>query len=196
MKADGKRKVAVRNTVPGARIVLALRAALCCLLFGSSPASAADDGARAPAVSDPATLKAAFLYNFALYTSWPPGAATGFALCAFGRDDLGPALDALAGKTVDGKPVQVRRVDSIGDARSCQLLYVSEATGASLASVARGLQGAPVLVVSDAAGAAEQAMIQIEPDASRLAFSVNLGRVRAAGLDVSARLLRLARSVR
>lgn len=179
---------------------LARRAALCSVLFGLLSGFAlplaADDGRRPPAVSDPATLKAAFLYNFALYTTWPSAAATGFALCAFGRDELGPALDALAGKVVDGKPVQVRRVDSLVEARSCQLLYVSEATGASLPSVARGLQAAPVLIVSDAAGAAEQAMIQIEPDGSRLAFSVNLGRVRAAGLDVSARLLRLARSVR
>lgn len=178
----------------------ALRAALGGVLFsllsGFAPALAADDGRRPPVVSDPATLKAAFLYNFALYTSWPPAAATGFALCAYGRDDLGSALDALAGKAIDGKLVQVRRVDSLVEARSCQLLYVAEATGASLPSVASGLRTAPVLVVSDAAGAAEQAMIQIEPDGSRLAFSVNLGRVRAAGLDISARLLRLARSVR
>lgn len=170
-------------------------AAIVLLAVAALPAMA-EEARRAPVASDPAALKAAFLYNFALYTTWPIGQTESFVLCSYGRDDLGSALDALAAKQLDGKPVQVRRVDGVAEAKSCQLLYVSGAAGASLGSIVRALQAQPVLVVSDAAGAAEHAMIHIEPDGNRLAFGVNLPRVRAAGLDLSAKLLRLARSVR
>lgn len=166
------------------------------LLAASLLPAAAEEARRAPAASDAASLKAAFLYNFALYTTWPTGQSPSFVLCSLGRDELGSALDALTAKQVDGKPVQVRRVESAIEAKSCQLLFVSEASAGSLGSVARALQAHPVLVVSDAAGAADLAMIHIEPDGSRLAFGVSLQRVRAAGLDLSAKLLRLARSVR
>lgn len=174
----------------------AARFAAIVLLAASVQPAMAEEARRAPVASDPAALKAAFLYNFALYTTWPTGQAASFVLCSYGRDDLGRALDALAAKQLDGKPVQVRRVEGVAEAKSCQLLYVSDAAGPSLGSVARALQAHPVLVVSDAVGAAEHAMIHIEPDGNRLAFGVNLPRVRAAGLDLSARLLRLARSVR
>lgn len=189
MKTTGQRKRALRRATAAMAIVLALCAA--------ATRSFANDEARRPsAAGDPASLKAAYLYNFALYTTWPIGQAASVALCSYGRDDLGVALDALAGRQIDGKPVQVRRIDSVNEAKSCHLLYVSEGAAGSLAPVARALQASPVLVVSDAAGAAEHAMIQIEPDGNRLAFAVNLPRVRSAGLDLSAKLLRLARSVR
>ena len=52
-----------------------------------------------------------------------------------------------------------------------------------------------MLIVSDT-GNLDAAMILIEADGNRLAFSVNLARVRQAGLDVSSKLLRLARTVK
>lgn len=176
-----------------ARRLAALVAALALAL--PLRATGLQDGPR-PAVGDLAALKAAFLYNFALYTTWPGRPADEFALCAFGRDELGTAFDALTSKQIDGRPVQVRRIGTASEAKQCRVLYVSEAAAASLAQIAQALHAEPVLVVSDAAGSLEQAMIQIEPDGKRLAFSVNVSRLRAAGLDASARLLRLARSVR
>lgn len=170
--------------------------ALTVLLFATRASSQSDEARRTQASSDPASLKAAFLYNFALYATWPANQNPSFVLCAFGRDVLGPALEALSRRQIDGRAIEVRRIDSVADARGCQLLYVPEAAAASLASMAQALRSQAVLVVSDAAGAAEHAMIQIEPDGNRLAFSINVSRMRAAGLDASARLLRLARSVR
>ena len=172
-----------------------LLATLCAWTLPLAQAEVAPEGRRVPAAGDVATLKAAFLYNFALYTTWPPPPPTAVTLCSIGNDDLGPAFDALARKQVDGKPVQVRRIDSAADARSCHLLYVPESGGSNLPALARGLASQPVLIVSDA-GNLDAAMILIEPDGNRFAFSVNLARVRHAGLDVSSKLLRLARVVK
>jgi len=179
------------------------RSSPCCLWLAlaivASPAvadSAADKAsARAALVSDAATLKAAFLYNFALFTSWPAPSPTAITLCVMGRDELGSAFDALANKQIDGKPVQVRRIESVADAKVCQVLFVPESSGGALASIARGLQTQPVLVVTEMP-APDASMIVLETEGSRLAFSVNLLRVKAAGLELSSKLLRLARSVK
>lgn len=192
-----------RRQASSRRMPARLHAALACALLAvwcvwTAPlaqAEGASDVRRVPAAGDAATLKAAFLYNFALYTSWPPPPPTTVTLCSIGHDDLGAAFDALANKQVDGKPVQVRRIDSAADARSCHVLYVPESGGSNLPALARGLASQPVLIVSDA-GNLDAAMILIEPDGNRFAFSVNLARVRHAGLDVSSKLLRLARVVK
>jgi hypothetical protein len=176
-------------------LVRGLMTALCAWTLPMAQAETVPDARRAPLAGDAATLKAAFLYNFALYTSWPPPLPGAFTLCSIGHDELGSAFDALTQKQVDGKPVQVRRIDSVTEARNCHLLYVPDSSGGSLPALARGLASHPVLIVSDA-GNLDAAMILIEPDGNRLVFSVNLARVRQSGLDVSSKLLRLARAVK
>lgn len=180
-------------------LVRALLTALCAgtllLAQAQTQTQPAVEARRTPLAGDIATLKAAFLYNFALYTSWPLPPPGGFTLCSIGHDELGTAFDALTHKQVDGRPVQVRRIDNVNEARNCHLLYVPESSGISQAALARGLLSQPVLIVSDT-GNLDSAMILIEPDGNRLAFSVNLTRVRQSGLDVSSKLLRLARAVK
>ncbi|MEO0318728.1 MAG: hypothetical protein RL404_2405 [Pseudomonadota bacterium] len=172
-----------------------LLAAVCAWNLPLAQAETAPEARRVPA-GDPATLKAAFLYNFALYTTWPPPPPSAVTLCSIGHDELGAAFDALANKQIDGKPVHVRRVDNAADARSCHVLFVPDSSSANLPALARGLASQPVLIVSDAGGNLDSSMILIEAEGNRLAFSVNLARVRHAGLDVSSKLLRLARVVR
>lgn len=176
-------------------LVRAMLAALCAWSLPLAQAQTAPESKRPAAAGDAATLKAAFLYNFALYTSWPPPPANAVTLCAIGRDELGAAFDALANKQIDGKPVQVRRIDSAAEARACHVLYVPESGAGNLPALTRGLASQPVLVVSDS-GNLDTSMILIEAEGNRLVFSVNLSRVRNVGLDVSSKLLRLARVVR
>lgn len=176
-------------------LVRGLLAAICAWNLPLAQAETAPDAKRTPTAGDAATLKAAFLYNFALYTTWPPPPPNAVTLCSIGHDELGAAFDALANKQVDGKPVHVRRIDSAAEARSCHVLYVPEASGGNLPALARGLASQPVLIVSDA-GNLDASMILLEAEGNRLVFSVNLSRVRHAGLDVSSKLLRLARVVK
>lgn len=185
--------LALRRALP--LLVRAMLAVLCAWSLPLVQAQTAPEAKRPAAAGDAATLKAAFLYNFALYTSWPPPPPNVVTLCAIGRDELGAAFDALASKQADGKPVQVRRIDSAAEARGCHVLYVPESSAGNLTALSRGLASQPVLLVSDA-GNLDASMILIEAEGNRLVFSVNLGRLRHAGLDVSSKLLRLARVVK
>lgn len=159
---------------------------------GVAPAA---DSVQRPAAE--AVLRAAFLYNFALYTEWPASAPEGVTLCVLGQDSLGPALDALAGKHIAGKPVLVRRVNAVAQARTCQLLFIAPSEHEAMPAIVRALQSLPVLTVSEADSyPSDLPMIVLEPEGNRLAFQVNLTKAKAAGLQLSSKLLRLARTVK
>lgn len=190
----GQRAAKARSVRLRLGIASSLLAWLCAWSLPVAQAETAPD-ARRTSANDPAALKAAFLYNFALYTTWPPPPPTSVTLCSIGRDELGSAFEALESKQIDGKPVHVKRVDSAAEARSCHLLFVPESSSGSLPALARGLASQPVLIVSDA-GSLDASMILIEAEGNRLVFSVNLARLRNAGMDVSSKLLRLARVVK
>jgi hypothetical protein len=140
---------------------------------------------------DADTLKAAFIYNFAVYTTWPTPArdpAT-LTLCVDGTSALSPALRMLAGKVVQHRSLAVRETVPSEDAGECDILIVAPATPVP-APPARGLL--TVCDCGDARGVSA-AMIALVREGDRLRFDVDRRRASAAGLSLSSKLLRLAR---
>jgi hypothetical protein len=146
-------------------------------------------------------VKAAFLYHFAQLVEWPEsagGPGEPFVVAVVGEDPFGPALEALAGKSVRARPIEVRRYSSAGamDGVRPQLLFAggdAEAVDRALAAV----EGQPVLTVGERAGFAERGgMIgfRVTPE-GRVGFDINLRRAERAGLKMSSQLLKLARIV-
>jgi hypothetical protein len=143
------------------------------------------------------TMKAAYLYNFALLTTWPqPTAASGqdFNLCFYGQDDFGPALDKLSGKDVNGQKIKVLRLDRPEDALRCQLIFISESNTNRLNRLSDVLGSAPVLTVADDK-LSQGVMISLTPQNQRLTFAINAGAAKSAKLQLSSKLMRLASHV-
>lgn len=141
---------------------------------------------------DQQQVQAAFLYNFLKFCTWP-GVADGPLLIGTFHSAPDAALSAVAGKRVGGRPVAVRRIDSLAGARRCRLLFVPAGERQRLAGLLAGLAGQPVLTV----GASEDfarlgGIIGLVQSGDRLRFEVNLDAARAAGLVLSSRLLSLA----
>lgn len=142
-------------------------------------------------------MKAAYLYNFALLTTWP-GAAPGgpFTLCVYGQDTFGPALGALNGKEVNGQKIQVRHIERPDDALQCRLVFINEINEGRVARLVNMVGRAPILtVVDDGLARPAGAMISLAPENRRLTFEVNATAIRQANLQVSSRLLQLAAKV-
>ncbi|HWD97546.1 MAG TPA: YfiR family protein [Bryobacteraceae bacterium] len=145
-------------------------------------------------------VKAAYLANFAKFVEWPPGAVTDsnpIPICVVGQDPFGPVLDAtVSGESVDRHPLVARRIGSMSDVDGCRIVFVSSSeamAGAVLAAAER----APILTVSDVPGFLKQGgMIEFVLDANRVRFEINLAAARAAGLNLSSELLRVATAVR
>src|ERR1700733_13092234 len=101
-------------------------------------------------------LKAAFLYNFALFTQWPADIGSTLNLCIYGRDPFGEEINALEGKPVGNRRMAVRRVTPVEGLTGCQVVFIADATGDGISRVLSMLRGAAVLTVADAPGAAKE----------------------------------------
>src|SRR5579859_1986919 len=85
-------------------------------LLGGRPALAAPTAQQVEAV---------FLFYFSQFVDWPPGAFAGegspIVIGVLGDDPFDGTLDqAVAGERVDGRPIAVRRLKSIAEAKGCQ----------------------------------------------------------------------------
>jgi len=147
-----------------------------------------------------ASLKAAFIYNFAKFTDWPqavlPTAAT-FTACVLGDNPIRDQLDrTLKGRQLSGRDISVSEVHLDGKLRSCHLLYVSGVTSAQVAAIVAAVQGAPVLTISDIDDFARKGGIaQMFVENGKLRFDLNLQVARSSGLQLSSKLLALAAHV-
>jgi hypothetical protein len=141
-------------------------------------------------------LKAAFLYNFALFTEWPADVAGPLTLCVVGTDPFGAELDGLQGKVVGARSLAVQRKGGGQSVADCQLVFVPAPAIGGLPRLLEQIKGRPVLVVADSPGALQQgAALNMAVANNRVTFEANLRAARAAGLTLSSRLLRLATEV-
>lgn len=160
------------------------------------PAALALSALPAPAAAPPSDLavKAAFLTKFPAYVAWPAGArprpGSPVQICLVGGDPFGLLLDQAArGQHIDGHPLQVRRIEAAGQAAGCHVAYV-HGGGAS------GLEGRPVLTVTDARGSAQSGMIHFVIHQGRVRFNIDQAQAAKSGVGISSRLLSLALTVR
>ncbi len=147
-------------------------------------------------------VKAAYLYNFGRFVEWPAKVTAtkvdSFTICVLGQDPFGPALDAaLAGETIAGKNVAVKRILSPQDAVNCRILFISSSEDNQLKLILAALNDTSVLTVSDLPQFSRRGgMVQFILDGNRVRFEVNLAPAEHAGLTLSSELLKLAVSVR
>jgi hypothetical protein len=150
------------------------------------------------AEADPDQVKAAYLLRFADYVEWPAASDTDanppFLICVLGAH---PVLRILAQATdlpaIKGRTVVARQVDVVEDASPCDILFIPPAQAGRIGEVHAQLRSQPVLVVGDSPGLARRgAVINFVMQNERLRFEISIGTARAAGLKISAGLLKLA----
>jgi hypothetical protein len=138
-------------------------------------------------------LKAAFLYNFALFTEWPEKPEGDLTLCLYGKDRFGAAMDNIEGKPVKNAAIRIRRPGSLSQLRGCHMLFIADSELHQLQEVLGAVKGAPVLTVTDSRGGGSAGvMINLTLVGQRVTFEINTVAARAAGLNISSKLLRLA----
>jgi hypothetical protein len=141
--------------------------------------------------------KAAFIYNIALFSTFPNPDAPLVKLCILGRDPFGKLLASLEGKAMGEAKMAIAYPRSAGEAlRQCQIVFVGASENDTLALLAQSARQEGVLTVSDAKGAARLGiMVELGVDDKRIAFEFNAEAARAANIALSSKVLRLARAV-
>lgn len=146
-------------------------------------------------------MKAVFLYNFATFVDWPDNAAPPpgkpFVIGVLGEDPFGPTLaEVVHGESVRGAPLEVRHFQNVAEARDCRILFVSNSERARLREVFAALRDRPVLTVGDDPSFVDAGGMVAFSTGAHVELVVNVRPARAAGLTISSKLLRVARTAR
>jgi hypothetical protein len=167
---------------------------LSCLTILIAATAHAELQAQAPSEYQ---VKAAFLYNFIKFVEWPanPGKpGNPIALCVLGKDPFEGELErVVGGKTVDGRPLTVRRIGDASGAQSCQVLFVSASEAGRASEIVKKIAGWSVLTIGDTDELWEQGvMINLLMDGQKVRFRINQGAAERASLKISSKLLQLS----
>ncbi len=165
-----------------------------------SPAVKQEAEATVPEISREYLIKAAILFNFAKFASWPDSAfghsGAPLRVCVLGDDPFGAALDSLNGKQVRHRPLATKRIASVESAPQCHIMFVSASEESRLPTILDYVGKLPILTVADMGRfASSGGIIALKEVDNRSRIEINLGAAEQAGLTLSSKLLRLADTV-
>ena len=145
------------------------------------------------AQQDEYAVRAAYVFNLTKYVTWPRKRDR-LVVGVFGEGSIGPVLSqVLEGKMSDGKTIYVTLHPSESELRDCDILYVTKPSAAELRTVLKRAAGQPVLTVGETDGFTRAGgMVGLVRSGDQMQIQVNLASLKAAQLQMSSRLLRLA----
>jgi hypothetical protein len=143
-------------------------------------------------------LKSVFLYQFCRFMEWPSSAFSSpndpLIIGVVGEDPFGSLLrEAVAGETYHGRPIRIEHYRNPREIKRCHLLFVSRSEMEEMAEILSRVSGKNVITVGETDGFLEHGgMIALTADHDRVRLQVNASNLRAANVDVSSKLLRVA----
>jgi len=145
-------------------------------------------------------VKAAFLYKFLGYAEFPPGAffdgSSPVLIGVVGADDLAAELArAVAGRTVNNRPVVVRVLRDTDVQAPLHLLFVGGADPLRVGRMVRQASAAMLVVTECEDGLRQGSVINFRIIDERVRFDVSLDAAERNGIKLSSRLLTVANRV-
>jgi hypothetical protein len=144
-------------------------------------------------------VKAAFLFNFTRFIHWPASAYTSadapFVIGIAQNDPFGAYLDDLVnGEQVDGHHIIIRRYADGQDVSDCQLLYIGSTDQTKLKALLAQMAHRNILTVSDTDDFIKAGgILRFYKDENKIKMEIKLAAAKAAQLDISAKLLQVAK---
>jgi len=157
--------------------------------------------AQDSAASSEYLIKAGFIYNFANLVQWPSNSfaqpTSPIVIGILGEDPFGTILDrVLEGKKVNGRAFLVKRLKSVLDLKECHIVFVSSSEITHLLEAIHSVKGMPILTIGEIPGFAKRGgIINLILEDNKVHFEVNVEAAKEADLNISSRLLALARII-
>jgi hypothetical protein len=149
-------------------------------------------------------IKAGFIYNFAKFVEWPstsfPQPDAPIVIGVLGTDPFGNVLDRIvADKKIGSRGFVVRRYKwskDLKDLRECQILFVSSSEKVHTDEILEFVKWLPILTIGETPGFAERGgVIRFTVEDNRVRFEVSVDAAHNANLNISSRLLTLAKII-
>jgi hypothetical protein len=144
-------------------------------------------------------VKAAYIYNFAKFVSWPNQAFSSpndpIKIGVLGDGEFESLLESIVkDKTIQAHPIRVRHIKLPADFSSLHMLYISASELKQYKQIAEELRSSPVLTITEAdAGSPTKGIMNLFVEAGKVQFDVDIAKAEQAHLQISSKLLRLAR---
>lgn len=161
-----------------------------------TPSNARGDGALE------AQVKAVFILNAARFVQWPDAAfssdAAPIVIGVLGDNPItGVLQQAVKGETANNRQLVVKRLSRGQSSAGCHVLLISRSESGRLDGVLKSLDDSSVLTVSEMDQFAQRGgIIGLVMQENNVRFEVNTAAARKAGLNISSRLLSLAKIVK
>lgn len=141
-------------------------------------------------------IKAAYLYNFTKFISWPETPAATFNICVVGVDPFKDLLSGLDTKNVQGKPIRVLVYSSLSQVKDCQIVYFDNTDALPNIVLPHALLVGNLnnsLTVSSQPFFAESGgMIGFVLEEEKVKLHINLKALKQSGLGISAKLIEVS----
>jgi len=149
-----------------------------------------------PAVAELKThqIKAAYLYQISKFVFWPESRknVSQFEVCQLGKDQYGGILDKMSGRLVFSKPVVVKSVKDLNEAKNCHLLVISSPETIKTEALRKWLKTHQALTVVDGNEYWDKGMVTFVLEKHRVRLHINLSLAEHSGLSFAANLLEVA----
>jgi hypothetical protein len=138
-------------------------------------------------------LKAAFVYNFTRYISWPATPENEFTIGIIGSSPIyEPLLEIAKTKSINDKKIVIKTFNKPEDISFCDILYIPRNSGSPLNSILAKI-GTGTLTISEEEGSAQQGTaFNFVLVKDKLRFESNIRALNSARLKASSQLLKLA----
>lgn len=146
-------------------------------------------------------VKAGFIYNFAQLVQWPPAAFSQadspIVIGILGTDPFGEIIDRVVqNKKLDGRNLVVKRLKRGASLKDYNILFVGSSEAARLDEILQSTKNLPILTIGEMPGFAMRGgIINLTVEGNKVRFEVNIEAAKQANLNISSRLLALARIV-
>ena len=146
-------------------------------------------------------VKAAFLYNFARFTEWPPDAfpseSAALVIGVAGDEALRHSIDnVIQGKHAGIRTLTTRQVTDANDTGGVQMLYIGGTAASRAEDFVSALNSGPILTVGDVERFPEKGgMINFLIAENRVRFEIRVDAAERSRLKVSSRVLTLAKTL-
>lgn len=144
-------------------------------------------------------IKAAFLYKFASYVEWPPGAfddeASPLVFGILGADLLTEQLEEIVrGRRINGREIRVRSLRAEDQIDGLHVLFIGRSHGINVDEVLHNAADKSVLTVTETAPTSRSgsSIINFNIIDDKVRFDVSLAPAQRGRLQISSRLLQVA----
>ena len=144
-------------------------------------------------------VKVGYIYNFLRYVSWPQealGEKDPLVVAIVDDRELATELSrAVADRTLDGRPLAVRRALDAAGARGAHVVFVAGNSDSRLREISAA--AGPVLIITEADKALDHgSVINFVEMGGRIRFEVSVVAAQQRRLAISSRMLAVALNVR